>query len=248
MRIGILRVGRVNPRIVRRFGEYPRMAESLVAPEDAPGAASGDGGEAFEFAYWPVSEGVIPEDPAACDGWLVTGSRHSVYDPLPWIEPAAAFLRRAVEQERKVLGICFGHQLLAHALGGRVEKWPGGWGIGVQAYRVLTRPPWMRGAPDRVAFQAIHQDQVVVEPAGALRVASSDFCPSAMLAYGRVGFSVQAHPEFSREFSRSLLQAVRGDRIGEAACDRALATVDDATQEREFSTWARRFFRADYDG
>ena len=155
MRIGILRAGRVNPKIVGRFGEYPRMAESLIQPK----------GDEFTFEYWPVTEGGIPDNPSRCDGWLVTGSRHGVYDDLPWIAPTGAFLRNAIEADRPVLGICFGHQLLAHALGGRVEKSDRGWGIGVQEYNVVRRPPWMSAAPDRIA--------VPIDPPGSDRRGTS---------------------------------------------------------------------------
>ncbi len=236
MRIGILRAGRVNPKITKRFGEYPRMAETLIQPE----------GDEFSFQYWSVIEGIIPDDPATCDGWLITGSRHGVYDKLPWIGATQAFIRSAMDRGVPVLGICFGHQLLAHAMGGRVEKSNRGWGIGVQVYDVVKRPPWMSGSPDRIAFQSIHQDQVVEPPVGALRVATSEFCPSAMLAYGSNGFSIQAHPEFTPEFSTALLEAVRGVRIDEETCDRAIETVGKPTHEREFAKWARRFFRGGY--
>ena len=237
MRIGILRAGRVNPKIVGRFGEYPRMAETLIQPK----------GDEFTFDYWPVTEGGIPDSPSSCDGWLVTGSRHGVYDDLPWIAPTSAFLRNAIEADKPVLGICFGHQLLAHAMGGRVEKSDRGWGIGVQEYDVVDRPPWMSAAPDRIAFQSIHQDQIVETPVGAELVARSDFCPSAMLAYGSNGYSIQAHPEFTREFSRALLEAIRGSRIEESVCDRALKTIGKPTHELEFAKWARRFFRRGYE-
>ena len=213
------------------------MVETLIQPE----------GDEFCFEYWPVTEGVIPDDPATCDGWLITGSRHGVYDDLPWIGAASAFIRGAMDRDVPVLGICFGHQLLAHAMGGLVEKSDRGWGIGVQEYQVVKRPPWMSGSPDRIAFQSIHQDQVVEAPANALRVATSEFCPSAALAYGSTGFSIQAHPEFTPEFSLALLEAVRGVRIDEETCDLAIETVGKPTHEREFAKWARRFFRRRYD-
>src|SRR5699024_3696885 len=115
----------------------------------------------------------------------ITGSRHGVYDKLPWIEGLKDFLRRARAAPVPIIGICFGHQIMAEAFGGRAEKSAKGWGIGVQEYAVHAGAPgWMAGAPARVTLHALHQDQVTAIPSDAVCLASSPFCEFAMLAYG----------------------------------------------------------------
>ena len=130
----------------------------------------------LEFATVRVVAGEMPAAPGQADAWLVTGSRHGVYDGLPWIEPLKAFLRACVAARVPVVGICFGHQILAEALGGRAVKSDRGWGLGVQDYEVVARPGWMADLPDRFAVSALHQDQVVALPPGATVLARSAHC------------------------------------------------------------------------
>lgn len=232
MRIGILQAGDTNAKLAPRYGEYPDMFRSLLHRADPK----------VEFRNWAVFAGDFPESRDECDGWLVTGSRHGVMDDLPWIPPALDFVRASVETGVPVVGVCFGHQLLAQALGGNVVKSERGWGLGVQQYQLRERPAWMQDAPDTLKFQTIHQDQVDVQPPGSTLIAESDFCPFAMLAYGQSGFSIQAHPEFDAEFARSLVDEIRGDRVPEALAARACTTMDQPTHGREFAEWTIRFF------
>ena len=151
MKIGILETGEVHPDLKARYGDYPAMFEALLRTADPT----------LEFAVVRVVAGEMPASPTQADAWLVTGSRHGVYDDLPWIEPLKAFLRAAVAARVPVIGICFGHQILAEALGGRAVKSDKGWGLGVQDYELVARPGWMDGLPERFSVRALHQDQVV---------------------------------------------------------------------------------------
>ena len=122
MRLGILQTGKVNEALVGRFGEYPDMFARLYRAADPT----------VEPRSYAVVDGQLPGTPAECDAWLITGSRHGVYDGLPWIEPLKAFLRRARADGVPIIGVCFGHQIMAEAFGGRAEKSSKGWGVGVQ--------------------------------------------------------------------------------------------------------------------
>ena len=230
MKIGILETGEVHPDLKARYGDYPAMFEALLRTAD-PG---------LDFAVVRVVAGEMPASPFQADAWLVTGSRHGVYDGLPWIEPLKAFLRASVAARVPVIGICFGHQLLAEALGGRAAKSDNGWGLGVQDYELTARAGWMDGLPDRFSVRALHQDQVVALPPGATVLATSPHCASAAIAYGDPeapdAITLQPHPEFGPEFMDELLALRAGTAfpVEEAASARA-------SLERpvESAAWAR---------
>ncbi len=214
MKIGILETGEVHPDLKTRHGDYPAMFAALLGAVDP----------ALEFATVRVVGGEMPASPAQADAWLVTGSRHGVYDALPWIEPLKAFLRACVARGVPVVGVCFGHQILAEALGGQAAKSDRGWGLGVQDYEVTARAGWMADLPDRFAVRALHQDQVVRLPEGATVLARSAHCDYAALAYGDperpFAISLQPHPEFDAAFMDELIGLRAGTAFpAEAAAD-----------------------------
>jgi GMP synthase-like glutamine amidotransferase len=199
-------------------------------------------GEDYDYRTWNVAEGELPPGPEAADAFLVTGSPAGVYDDLPWIEPLEGFLR-AASGRAALVGVCFGHQVMAEAFGGRVEKSPKGWGLGLQTYAVTERRPWMDGE-DAIAVPGSHQDQVVEPPAGARVVAASDFTPFGALAYdGRRAISLQLHPEFEPEFAAALIEQRRA-RIGDAAADAAIASLAAPDDRARAGAWIRRFIEA----
>lgn len=168
MKLAILETGHPPGDLQSTFGSYPGMFAAML-------------GDDFEYESFDVQAGELPPDPAAHHAYLITGSPAGVYDPLPWIEPLQAFIRSA--KDSRMVGVCFGHQVMAHALGGHVEKSEKGWGAGLHRYEVVRRERWMDGdaAPD-IAVPASHQDQVIIQPPNTKIVAASDFTPYAALA------------------------------------------------------------------
>jgi GMP synthase (glutamine-hydrolysing) len=191
-------------------GGYPALFERLFA-------RAGLGPE--RLVHINAREGELP-GPATADAYLVTGSQHSVYDPLPWIARLAEFCRSAMAAGRPVIGICFGHQLLAHFFGGRVAPASAGWQIGVQRYQVTQRRAWLAPAASQFELLASHQDQVVALPPGARVLAASARCPVAAFELGPLAVGVQGHPEFTRAYARDLFETRRA-QIGDAVCDAA---------------------------
>lgn len=185
MKIGILQTGDAPQKLVGTFGEYPDMFERFLA------------GRGFTFARWRVVGMEFPASVHDCDGWLITGSRHGVYEDHPFIAPLEQFIRDAFAAGVPVAGVCFGHQIMAQALGGKVEKFAGGWSTGATEYDFDGQ---------RLRLNAWHQDQVVKPPPGATVIASSPFCQYAGLAYGKTGLSVQAHPEYGDDFIAGLIE------------------------------------------
>ncbi len=170
--------------------------------------------------------GPLAVDAERFDGYLLTGSASSVYDDEPWITDAAAFVREVVDAGVPLAGVCFGHQLIAHALGGRVEKADVGWGAGVHTYSVTT--PDGDGGATTMRLQAMHQDQVLTPPDGSVVWATSEFCPVAGYTVGDAVWTVQAHPEFTAALSDGII-GLRAERFGPELTARARATVNDPT-------------------
>lgn len=234
MRIGVLEAGRVPADMADRHDGFGPMMERLLQAAEP----------ASSVTVYPVLDEVFPDSPAAQDGWMVTGSRHGVYEDLPWMRTLKAFLRQSVADRVPVVGICFGHQILADAMGGRVEKSDRGWGVGVHHYGVSRPLPFMADAPSNFAIQAMHQDQVVALPPGAEVIAGSDFCPYGALAYGDVALSFQGHPEFAAAFSEELIASRKGALIPDATAEAALASLAGRTDAPLVGRWIVDFFRA----
>ena len=230
MRIAILETGAPPGDLAVRFGDYPDMFRRLLLEE-------GDRAETFD-----VAAGQLPVDPSAFDACLVTGSSAGVYEPLPWIDPLKAFLN-AASARTALVGVCFGHQVMAEAFGGRVIQSPKGWGVGLHRY-TASGEGWLAGL-DTLAVAASHQDQVVEAPEGARVVACSDFTPFGALCYpDRRAISIQLHPEFTPDYARALVEARRGNRYTDDQADAALASYQDANDRLEVGRRLRRFIEA----
>jgi GMP synthase-like glutamine amidotransferase len=226
MKIAILETGRPPGTLADEFGDYPSMFERMLGPE-------------FGIDRFHVEAGELPEDPAAYQAYLITGSPAGVYEPLPWIAPLCEFIRAA--KDSRMVGICFGHQVMAEALGGRVEKSDKGWGAGLHQYSIVRREPWMNGET-AIAVPASHQDQVILQPPHTEIVAQSSFTPFAGLAWtDRPAISFQFHPEFSPAFAKALIEK-RYDIVPNP--DAAMASLDAPNDNARVASWIRRFLKA----
>ncbi|MDB5447294.1 MAG: glutamine amidotransferase, class [Phenylobacterium sp.] len=227
MKLGILKAG-APPKRAQGFGSYPEMFRKLL------------GEDAFDYSVFAVDEGELPPSPETCEAYLVTGASAGVYDPLPWIGELKGFLNAAKGRARLV-GVCFGHQVMAEAFGGQVIKSPKGWGLGEQTYEILRREPWMDEARE-VRLPGSHQDQVVEAPRGAEVVAASGFTPIGALAYrDQPAISIQLHPEFEPAYAVALLEARRGRLLTEEETDRAIASYQAPDDRARVGGWIRNF-------
>ncbi len=175
MKIGILQTGHAPDELLSDRGDYDVHFERLLA------------GHGFDFVTYNVVDMQFPDAISECDGWLVTGSKHGAYEDHPFIPPLETLIREIYDADLPLVGICFGHQIIAQAMGGTVEKFAEGWAVGRREY------DW-NGA--QIALNAWHQDQVTQRPENARVVASNHFCENAALIYGKRAFTIQPHPEF----------------------------------------------------
>jgi len=233
MRIGIIETGRPPGTLDQTHGDYPHMFRRLLS-----GAA-----DDLEFFTVAAIDGDIPGEPAAADGWLITGSRHGVYERLDWIIRLEQFVRDAMAAKVPLVGICFGHQVIASALGGRVIKSEKGWGVGHHDYSVVATRPWMSATAETLRFNAVHQDQVVERPEGADVLATSAFCENAVLAYGDAALTIQGHPEIDDAFKRDLITERLAAVVPADRMDAASDTLGDDMTTNLAATWIVDFFK-----
>ena len=230
MKIGILEAGSPPGALAGRFGSYGDMFRRLLGP-------------AFRFQTFDVQAGALPAADDDCAAYIVSGSSSGVYDGDPWIGSLMDFIRRRIGS-RPMAGICFGHQAMAQALGGQVEKSSKGWGVGQHQYDIATRTGWMDSAAP-VALTVSHQDQVVSVGPEARVLGGNDFTPFGLVDYPSLrAVSIQAHPEFEPDFAAALIQMRRGDRFDQETADRAIASLKGPDDRRRVAVWMRRFLTA----
>ncbi|MDR0808920.1 MAG: type 1 glutamine amidotransferase [Gemmobacter sp.] len=185
MLIGILQTGHAPDALAPTSGDYPDMFQRLLAEQG------------LSFRTYRVLDMDFPASVTDCDGWLITGSRFGAYEGHAFIPPLEAFIRDAYARAIPMVGICFGHQIIAQALGGKVEKFGGGWAVGPTEYDFGGKT---------LRLNAWHQDQVIEKPQGAEVIASNGFCENAALVYGNRAFTIQAHPDFRSDFIAGLME------------------------------------------
>lgn len=221
MKIGILQTGHSPDELRPVMGDYSNLFERLLA------------NQGFTFETFSVVDGVFPSGIDACDGWLITGSKHGAYENHPWIAPLETLIRDIYAAEIPLVGVCFGHQIIAQALGGKVEKFKDGWAVGRQTY------DWNG---ETVALNAWHQDQVVERPNDATPVASNSFCENAALVYGKRAFTVQAHPEFDAALIDGLIRT-RGGSVPADLITTARAELDNTVDNDRLAAQIGLFFK-----
>jgi GMP synthase (glutamine-hydrolysing) len=196
----VLKMGSTLPGLRERRGDY----EDWIA--------AGLGVARARLHVVAAAEGEAPPAPSAVAAVVVTGSSAMVSQREPWSERAAAWLRDAAAAGTPLLGICYGHQLLAHALGGRVGRNPRGREIG--SVTLELRPdargdPLLGVLPERAVVQATHVESVLELPAGARLLAGSGGDPHQAFAWGGRAWGLQFHPEFDADVIRAYLAARR---------------------------------------
>ncbi|WP_271408609.1 type 1 glutamine amidotransferase [Pseudomonas sp. Q1-7] len=228
LRICILENGQTPDDLVGEFGSYPSMIERWIAPF-LPEAT---------FTYLSPVRGEALPDPDAFDGYILSGSKYSTYERAPWMLDLIAFLQALKARAIPVFGICFGHQIMADAYGGKTTKASNGWGVGAQHYE------YTEGAgPTAAPAYIFHQDQVTTLPPGATCIGGSLHCLNGVISYDFPALSVQYHPEFTAAYIHALATKYRGSLLPETISQGALDSIESLeVDNRQISNWAASFF------
>lgn len=216
MKLGILQCGHAPDPVAQIHGDFPLMFKRLFDRPD------------FSYEYWDVEHMDFPKGPEDADAWLLTGSKHGAYEDHPFIKPLEELIRDIHASGRRMLGICFGHQIIAKALGGTVEKYKGGWALGRQSYDIAPL--------GKIHLNAWHQDQVTQRPEGAEVLGGNDFCENAALVYDDSILTIQPHPELRPKIIAAYLEARANDPTYPAELlAQARAENDKPTDDRRFA-------------
>lgn len=231
-RLGLLACDFVPDELQDRFEDYPVMFQAAIDSASV----------AVRWQVYRAYAGEFPTSPDECDGYITTGSRNGAYDDHAWIKALEDFIRQLAERQRPLVGICFGHQVIAQALGGVVEKSKRGWGIGVRRYTLNqdSKGEWLNPALSEFNVPVCHQDQVTRLPPGAQLFASSEHCENFMVQFSESVLGFQGHPEFSRDYIEVLLNS-RQELLTEAVRDSAFQSLGEPRDNAKIMRWIANF-------
>ncbi|MDF3414258.1 type 1 glutamine amidotransferase [Sulfitobacter sp. M57] len=220
MKIGILITGH-PPEELSANGHYDAYFQRLLGDQN------------FTYQAWSLVDGDMPDNVQDADGWLITGSRHGAYETHSWIPPLEQFIRDCYAAKVPMIGVCFGHQIIAQAMGGTVEKFAGGWSVGAVDYALEG---------DTVTINAWHQDQVVTKPAEAEVIGATDFCANAALLYGDTFWTIQPHPEYDHAFIDGLLEYRGKGLVPDPQIEAAKSKLDTKLDREKVAARMTEFF------
>ena len=232
MIIGILQADDLAEEVIQRYGRYAAMFENVLSSVDPK----------LEFKTYQVTQLEYPQHIHDCDAYLITGSKSSCYEDIQWIHRLKQFVVDCHQQEKKLLGICFGHQLIAHALGGWVQKYDKGWGIGIARSMVTHMPHWLKPEQQQFNLLVSHQDQVTRLPPEASLVVTNEFCANSGFRINHSILTFQGHPEFSHDYVQYIMTQ-RREIIGEQAYQQGMESLQQDEDNELVAQWIVNFIR-----
>ncbi|KAA3614704.1 MAG: GMP synthase [Calditrichaeota bacterium] len=232
MNICLLKCGNVQPDLLPISGDHEDMFIALFKKYSP----------SIHLSVFDVQKNIYPENLNAFDGFLSTGSPDSVYADFEWIETYKKFVHTLYIGRHKHVGICFGHQMIAEALGGKVEKSKQNWGIGIKTMQIKSSPNWMN---KNKTYRLIvsHQDQVIQLPEKAQVIAGNDHCPVGIFTVDNHVLAIQQHPEFTKEYHAASIKS-RKKIIKPELIESALKSLDQETDSSIVAKWIENFFKS----
>ena len=239
MHIAILLAGHTNKAMPQRFHDYDDMFTNLF--QSLPN------GKDFHYSTVPVIDNVFPDHLNDFDGFLISGSAFGVYDDAPFIPRLMNLIRQVYYAKKPLVGICFGHQIIAHALGGSAQKWDRGWGLGTKKVKLVDLPDWLEennptgNQNQTINLIHVHQDQVIELPNGARHIGIACHCKNAAYMISDTVFSLQGHPEFDVPYTEALVGLLE-DRAGRSCVAAARLSLSTPHDGKRVAKWILKFF------
>lgn len=230
MKVALLECDQVLEKFQSEFGQYSSMIQQMFTSVGAH----------FEFDVFDCQKGQYPLNIDDYDFFITTGSKSDAYAKSDWIKQLIEFVQRLNKANKKLIGICFGHQIIALALGGKVEKSTRGWGIGLSHNQIVAKPTWIKEKSETLNIIVSHQDQIIDLPENALVIAKSDFCPYFMVQWNDHFLSIQGHPEWQKNYSKVLIND-RRNRISKPVIEAGLASLSEKPDNLLFTRWVLDF-------
>ena len=234
MRIGILNTDTLKTEFDTKYGQYPAMFRNVLLQADPN----------LQIHSYEVQSGDYPTALDECDAYLITGSKVSAFDDIPWVNELKIFVRSLHQHQKKLIGICFGHQLIAEALGGKVERSNGGWHVGVHGATLKKNTILFGSSHQEFNLIYNHQDQVLKIPRESILLASCKNCPVAMLTIEDHILSFQGHVEFDVAYAKDLLE-MRRSILGEDTYLKASDSLKEKTENAKVTDWILKFLQKD---
>jgi len=230
MKIGILQCDDVLEKFQPEFGTYPSMLINLFHSVQSD----------IDFVVFDVRDNQYPSHHSDCDAYITTGSRHGVNDKLPWLPAFLEFIKTLHQHKHPCIGICYGHQAVAKALGGEVSISDKGWGVGLSVNTVVSPQPWMQPTSNPLRIIVTHKEQVIQLPEEAELICSSSFCHNYMFQVGSHFLCVQGHPEFSKSYSKALMNH-RRDQIPVQVVNDGIQSLEYQADDITLAKWILNF-------
>ena len=231
MKIGLLQCYCVPESLIHISGSVSDMFSNLFT-KYAPGIAI----EAYD-----VMNGKFPDIDENLQGFLITGSPYSAYEDEAWIIELKKFIQKIYTRRKKIVGVCFGHQIIAEALGGKVARSSKGWGIGVQPVHINKTMEWMKPINHELNLLVSYQDQIEVLPPNSSLLASNSHCPYFMYEIENIVLGIQGHPEFDKNFTEALYK-YKAKLLGNDIVLGAISSLHKSIHPHIFAKWINNFF------
>lgn len=223
MKIGILATGITPDELLSEYGSFVDMFIQLFDKANC----------GFQYRVFDIQDGDFPSSAGQCDGWLITGSQSCVNENTPWMLKLKQLILEIYSAKKPMVGICFGHQIIADAFGATVDKHEGGWGVGLHNYDLVGEHESIQCSFSDFTINAMHEDQVITKPVNAQVFAASAFCKYAGLIYDNRILTLQAHPEFNIAFEESCITLHKNHGVVPAVI--AAAGLDSLQQKKSVS-------------